>query len=220
MTIKTIALGGAAALALAGAAQAQSFEPKAAGRIMLNLRVTDVAPTADDAITTLAGAQTGLKAKVGDSVMPTIGLTYFFTDHIAAEVIAGTTKHTVKAHGPGTDVNVKDTWVLPPVVALQYHFMPKERFSPYVGAGVNYTVFYSEGGTRTPGVYKVDVDNAFGFALNIGVNIELAPNWLLNFDLKKLWLRPDLSVSTAVGTLGATANLDPWVVGAGVRYRF
>ena len=83
MNTKMIALAAGAALAVAGAAQAQTFQPKAAGHFMLNVRVTDVAPVGKHDIDTLAGASTGLKAQVSDSVMPTIGLTYFITDNIA-----------------------------------------------------------------------------------------------------------------------------------------
>ena len=215
MTIKTIALGAAAGLALAGAANAQSFEPKAAGRIMLNLRVTDVSPTADDAITTLAGAQTGLKAKVGDSVMPTIGLTYFITDHIAAEVIAGTTKHTVKAHGAGTDVNVKDTWVLPPVVALQYHFLPRERFSPYVGAGVNYMFFYD--GKNLNG-FHLKLKDGWGVAVQAGADYAIAGPWSANLDVKKIFF--DTTARDYVAGIHSRVKLDPWVISAGVGYKF
>ena len=84
----------AAALLAAGAAQAQDFQPKAKGDVVLNVRITDVAPSGSDPITTLAGASTGLRAKVGYDVMPTIGVTYFFTDHIAAEIIARSGEHT------------------------------------------------------------------------------------------------------------------------------
>ncbi|MFN6956664.1 MAG: OmpW/AlkL family protein, partial [Acetobacteraceae bacterium] len=101
-----------------------------------------------------------------------------------------------------------------------YHPLPAERFSPYVGVGVNWTMFYGEGGSRSPGVLDVDVRNAFGFALNAGLDIEVAPNWVVNLDVKKLFLRPDVRVDTALGRINANADLDPWIFGIGVRYRF
>jgi outer membrane protein len=133
ITRTALALG--VGLLLASAAQAQeAFAPKAKGTWMLNVRATDVSPDAGDPIVTATGAATGLRAEVGDNVMPTIGLSYFLTDKIAVEVIAGTTRHTVRAVGAGTDVEVHKTWVLPPVVSVQYHPYPAARFSPYVGA--------------------------------------------------------------------------------------
>ena len=109
MTAFRFALAGVAALALAGTAQAQDFQPKEKGTLMLNTRITSVAPDQKDPIVTAAGAATGLNAEVGDDVMPTIGLSYFLTDNVAVEVIAGTTKHDVKAKGGATDVLVHQT---------------------------------------------------------------------------------------------------------------
>jgi outer membrane protein len=64
----------------------------------------------------------------------------------------------------------------------------------------------------------VDVENSWGWALNAGVDYELSPHWAANFDVKKLFLRPDVSVNG--GAIGARADLDPWIIGPGVRYRF
>jgi outer membrane protein len=203
------------ALAVAGAAQAQDFQPKEKGTIVLNVRVTDVAPQGTDPITTLAGAPTGLKSKVGYDVMPTVGLTYFFTDHVAVEAIAGTTQHTVRAKGPGTDVKLKETWVLPPVVALQYHFAPKAKVSPYVGAGVNYMLFYA--GDDKNG-FDVNIDDGFGAALQAGVDVAIQGRWSANLDVKKIFFETD-AVDRTNG-VKTKVTLDPWVVSAGVGYRF
>ena len=104
MKINHFALAAAgAAVCLAGAAHAEDFTPKAAGTVMLNVRITDVDPTGSDPISTTAGAATGLNAKVSDTFIPSVGLSYFFTDNLAVEVIATTTKHTVKAQGGATN---------------------------------------------------------------------------------------------------------------------
>lgn len=215
MNYARFALAAGAALALAGAAQAQDFQPKTKGLVMLNVRVTDVAPDAGDAIKTGAGAATGLHADVKEDVMPTIGLSYFLTDHVAVEVIAGTTKHTVKAVGPGTNVAVHDTWVLPPVVALQYHFAPDARFSPYVGAGLNYMIFYSG---KDKNGFKVKLKDGVGYALQAGADYALKDKWSLNLDVKKVFF--DTRATINGGALTSKVKLDPWVVSAGVGYKF
>jgi len=204
-----------AALAAAGAAQAQDFQPKAKGGVVLNVRVTDIAPSGSDPITTLAGAATGLRAKAGYDVMPTIGVTYFLTDNLAVEAIAGTTQHTVRAKGPATDVAVKETWVLPPIVTLQYHFAPKARVSPYVGAGVNYMLFY--GGDNKNG-FHLKIDDGFGAALQAGVDIATRDRWTVNLDAKKVFFETD-AVDRASG-IKTKVTLNPWVLSAGVGYRF
>ena len=215
MNYARFALAAGAALALTGAAQAQDFQPKTKGLVMLNVRVTDVAPDAGDAIKTGAGAATGLHADVKEDVMPTIGLSYFLTDHVAVEVIAGTTKHTVKAVGPGTNVTVHDTWVLPPVVALQYHFAPDARFSPYVGAGLNYMIFYSG---KDKNGFKVKLKDGVGYALQAGADYALKDKWSLNLDVKKVFF--DTRATINGGALTSKVKLDPWVVSAGVGYKF
>lgn len=215
--MKTTAAGLAAGLALtlAGAAQAQDFQPKAAGTKMLNVRVTSVDPEAGDPITTLAGAATGLRAEVDTDVMPTIGLSYFFTDNVAVEVIAGTTKHTVTAKGPATDVKVKETWVLPPVVSLQYHFAPTAKVSPYVGAGVNYMIFYNGSDKNN---FDLDIDNGFGFALQAGVDVAVSGPWSANVDVKKVFFETDAADNR--NGVKSKVKLDPWVVSAGFGYKF
>jgi outer membrane protein len=206
----------AAGLLIASTAQAQeAFVPKAKGTWMLNVRATDVSPDAGDAIVTAGGAATGLKAEVNDDVMPTIGLSYFVTDKIAVEVIAGTTQHTVRAVGAGTDVEVHKTWVLPPVLSVQYHPYPAARFSPYVGAGLNYMLFY---GGKDKNGFKVKLDDGFGYALQAGADVALTGRYSLNVDVKKVWFETDAHIND--GALKSKVNLDPWVVSAGVGYRF
>ncbi|WP_454759163.1 OmpW/AlkL family protein [Caulobacter segnis] len=194
---------------------AQQITPKAKGDIVLNVRLTDVAPKAGDPIVTAAGAATGLKADVKDDLKPTIGLSYFLTDKLAVEVIAGTTRHTVKAVGAGTDVAVHKTWVLPPVVSLQYHPLPGARFSPYVGAGLNYMLFYSG---KDQNGFTVDLDNGFGYALQAGADMPINAAYSLNIDVKKVWFDTDTKING--GALTSKVKLDPLVVSVGFGRRF
>lgn len=216
MTTKLfLALTVAAGLGAAPALAAEPVTPKAKGDIVLNVRLTEVAPDAGNPILTSAGAATGLKADVNNDIKPTIGLSYFLTDKLALEVIAGTTQHTVKAVGPGTDVTVHKTWVLPPVVSLQYHPLPGARFSPYVGAGLNYMLFYS--GKDRNG-FTVDLDDGFGYALQAGADIPLNATYNLNLDVKKVWFDTDAKING--GALKSKVKLDPLVVSVGFGRRF
>jgi len=205
----------AALVGAAGAAHAEDFQAKTKGTIMLNVRVTDVSPDAGNSIQTAAGANTGLKADVKEDYKPTIGLSYFLTDHVAVEAIAGTTQHTVKATGPGTNVTVHKTWVLPPVVSLQYHFAPDAKISPYVGAGLNYMLFYSG---KDENGFKVKVKDGFGTALQAGVDIATVGKWSVNLDAKKVFFNTRATING--GTLTSKVKLDPWVLSAGVGYKF
>lgn len=209
------ALAGLAAACLAGGASAQDFQPKEKGLLMLNVRASGVLTDAENTVLTAANVDTGLKAKVGDDWKPTIGLTYFLTDNIAVEAIAGTTRHSVKAVAPGAEIPVHETWVLPPVVTLQYHFAPAAKVSPYVGAGLNYMLFYSG---KDKNGFKVDIDDGFGYALQAGVDVALKDRWSANLDVKKVFFETDASVDN--GLLKTKVELNPWVVSAGVGYKF
>ena len=211
MQLKLIA---AAALAIAATpVLAQEVRGKRAGDVVLGAGLIGVLPQSGGR-TTIGGTP-----EASDSVAPQLDLSYFLTPNLALNLIAATTRHDVEVRGTAIgDVDLGRVWVLPPTLTLQYHPLPGSRISPYVGAGVNYTVFYGEGGRRNPAVSKVDIENSFGWALNAGVDYEVAPNWLANLDVKRLFLQPDVSVNS--GAIRGRADLDPWVVGASVRYRF
>src|SRR3546814_3998146 len=92
--------------------------------------------------------------------------------------------------------------------------LPKSDFSPYLGAGVTYAVFYNE--DVAAGLRKVDYDNAWGVAFQAGFDYRLTDRWYFNADVKKILLNTDVTVTTSNGTvIRADTDLDPWVVGVG-----
>ncbi|MGM0454403.1 MAG: OmpW/AlkL family protein, partial [Thermodesulfobacteriota bacterium] len=115
-------------------------------------------------------------------------------------------------------VDLGDVWVIPPTLTLQYHFLPDEKFRPYIGAGVNYTIFTDPNKGVT--VNDTDYDNSFGYALQVGADIGLTEKFFLNFDLKKLYLETDADVKALGTTVSTDVDIDPWLVGAGIGYRF
>jgi outer membrane protein len=156
---------------------------------------------------------TSLKTGVDNSYVPEVDFTYFITRNISAELIAATAKHTVSANTS----KVGDTWVLPPTLTLQYHFTPDSQFSPYVGAGLNYSWFYGE--DVASGFTKMGVDGGLGYAVQAGFDYWINKNWGFNMDVKYIDLNVDVSVNN--GALHANnVELNPFVVGAGVSYRF
>jgi outer membrane protein len=214
------------ALALAAAVTANMTEPaaaqtaprgKQAGDIVVGLSAIGVLPTNGGHVDAIGG-----KPEASNSATAQLDFSYFFTPHIALNLIAATTQHDVSVRNSAIgNVDLGHVWALPPTLTLQLHPLPQSRLSPYAGLGVNYTVFYGEGGGRNRAVSDVSIGNSWGLALNAGVDYELAPRWALNFDVKKIFfLEPDVKVDTALGRINARADINPWVVGAGVRYRF
>lgn len=205
-------LAATSVLAMASAAAAEDFQPKTAGTLMVNFRATSVSTDVSAPIKTGAGVDTGLDASVSDDTIPSLGFTYFITDKVAVEAILGTSKHEVTATG---GIPVYDTWVLPPVVSVQYHPLPAARFSPYVGAGINYMLFYS--GDDKPG-FSTELDDGFGYALQAGADIAVQGPWSVNVDVKKVFFNTTANVNS--GALKADVDLDPWVVSVGFGRKF
>lgn len=205
--IMTAALAGAL-LTLGGGvsdARADGFNIEKEN-FMFRLRGIGVIPNEDQSLTG------GTTVDIDATVVPEFDITYFWTDHIATELILATTPHDVTVN-PATSLG--DVWLLPPTLTLQYHFTPEKTFSPYVGAGINYTFFYNE----DPGAFaSVDYDNSVGFALQAGFDYWVDENWGLNLDVKRLWL--DTDVNVAAGAVTGEVEIDPWIVGAGISYRF
>ncbi|MFO1015713.1 MAG: OmpW family outer membrane protein [Caulobacteraceae bacterium] len=215
MKVSHFALALAAGLAMAGAASAQDFEGPSKGSIVLDVRATVVDPEAGDPILTAANVDTTLDANVGTSTIPSLGIRYFVTDNIAAELILGTSRHTIDA----TTIPVATTWVLPPTLTLQYNFNPKGRVNPYVGAGVGYMMFYST--KDKTGFANTNVEDGFSTVLQAGVDVATTGRWSLNADVKKVFYSGTATTTQLPATaLHSDVKLDPWVVSLGIGYRF
>lgn len=161
----------------------------------------------------------GGEARVADDTVPELDIRYFLTDNIALETILGYTEHKVSAVGTQLgDVNLGSTKVLPPTVTLQYHFTGGRWFLPYVGAGLNYTVYFdSDAGDTVDVSYKDD----FGFALNLGFDYVLNENTYFNVDLKKYKLSTDTVIDAGdAGIATASVDLDPLALSVGFGWRF
>lgn len=164
------------------------------------------------------GGIAGSNLSYSDTVTPEFDISYFFTENIAAELILATTYANVDGTGAiGALGNVGKVWILPPTLTLQYHITHFGAFRPYVGAGLNYTVFYNQSVGSADALH---VKNTFGAALQVGFDYMVDRHWGVNVDVKKLFLEPDFTVKVAGADLKGKAKLDPWLIGAGVTYRF
>ena len=199
--MKLAAIAGVAGLALGMVAPVQADQ----GDWLARARLLQIRPSVSSSIGTL---------DVSNEVTPEVDFSYFFTENLAAELILATQRHTVKNAG----VDLGKVSHLPPTVTLQYHFMPKETFRPYVGAGLNYTRFYSTGLALNGTPLTVD-QNSWGGALQAGFDVALDKKWFLNFDVKKVYIKTDVKFATT-GAFVSTLKLDPVIIGLGVGMKF
>lgn len=196
----------------AGCAQA------AEGDWLVRVRALQMSPSNDNSTTTVVPALGEVKAE--DKLFPEVDISYFFTPHIAAELILTVPqKHDVELGG----VNIGSVKHLPPTLTLQYHFNPAGTIRPYAGIGLNYTRFSSvklDAGTVLGGSVPLRVDrSSFGWAAQIGVDIQLAPQWFLNLDAKYVKIDTDIAVKGA-GIPVTKLDIDPLLLSVGLGYRF
>jgi len=172
-------------------------------RWMIGLRAIGIYP--DDS-STIPGVS------VDSAWTAELDFTYFLNPNLAVELIAATAKHQVNLNGQ----EIGKVGVVPPTLTLQYHFTQFGAWKPYVGAGVNYTYFYD----RDLANDTLELGrSSWGAALQGGVDYMFNKNWALNFDVKYLWIDTDVEVKSTGAKVG-DVDINPWVFGVGVRYRF
>lgn len=171
-----------------------------AGEIMVRARAVNI-----NWHNSTSGALTTLGAAAANKTIPEVDLSYFFTSHIAAELILTYPQKVTINPGLGS---VK---ALPPILTVQYHFMPDSAsFRPYVGAGLNYTRFSSY--SLVNGL--TGSSSSTGFAMQAGFDVPVTDTMTFNVDLKKTYIKTD--ISAGAGTL----KLDPVLIGVGLGWKF
>lgn len=191
----------------------------------------------------------GYQIDVGNNTRPVFNLTWMATDRVGVELLAAWPfKHNIRGDEALTGLGkLGDTKHLPPVLGLQYHFLPNERFRPYAGLGLNYTYFFDE--STTPALHEgiigtsnaalgtsysggdtsMNIRNSFGVALQVGADIQLNDTLFLNFDLRWIDITADARLTTrTIDTNGnevtlnsrVKADIDPWVFSTTVGFRF
>ncbi len=210
---------------LACAAFAAASTPAFAeqGDWLVRLRGIVVAPTETSSAVTPGFPDATVS--VSNAVMPELDFTYFLADNLGAELILATTPHDISGEGSLVGLGkIADTMALPPTLTLQYHFLPNAEVRPYVGVGVNYTIFYSEDATMAlidaVGPTAVSLDDSVGVAFQAGVDIDITERIFFNADIKYIDIDTTATLNSG-GTINTVdVELDPIVAGVGVGIRF
>ena len=219
---------------------APSFAMAEAGDIVVRLRATHISPdessklgeqtdksyAGNPSAAALYGSSTA-NLKVDSNTIPELDISYYFTKNIAAELILALgTKHDVSI-SPGNGAVSKDLGsvnLLPPTLTLQWHFNPDQMFDPYVGAGISYVRAMDNGLTArtSSAAYPIRIDrDSFGPAIQAGFDVNLQDRWLVNFDVKKIWVETDVKLDLGTGYRKIDElDIDPWVVSVGFGKKF
>lgn len=180
-------------------------------KLQFRLRAIDVIPNESATIEAIGG-----DVELSSAIVPELDITYFFTPNWSAELILGTTKHDVTAVGTAAgDLDLGSVKLLPPTLTGQYHF-GTEGFIPYLGAGLNMTLYY--GVDEGPVADNVEYATSIGYAFQGGFDYMLNDKWFINVDVKRLFLSTTATVdaTTALGaTVDADVDIHPWIFGIG-----
>lgn len=204
-TATVLAVGLALVAGMASASAAQAAED---GPFLVRLRAVNLDSANKDS--------TALDLTVNDKVFPELDLSYFFTPNIALElVLTYPQEHTIRSGG----AEIGTLKHLPPTLLAQYHFTNFGKFKPYLGIGLNYTIFSDV--DFSPAVNaalhpKLD-GHSVGWAAQVGFDYAITPSIYLNVDVKKVKIGTDV---TANGVKVGEFKVDPWLFGIGVGYRF
>jgi len=226
LMLANTALGGAAMMLAATPAMAQDDDR--AGDIQVKLLATAVLPDGKitDINVNLPGLPASLQTKANDNVTPTIAIEYFVTNNISIETIAGMTQHDVDTTAglPAGAELVSNAKLIPATVTAKYHF-DLGGLKPYVGAGPAYFLWVGDdpGAATLPlGVTETNLSNELGLALQAGFDLPVNDKGLgISVDVKRYFI--DTTARWFVGNTLAIETehkLDPWVISAGLSYRF
>lgn len=186
------------------------------GTWTIGIGAHNVAPKSNNG--TLTATPLGnLRMDVGNNLRPTITAEYFLKDNLGVEVLAALPfQHDIDVAGVG---KVGSTKHLPPTVSLQYHF-GQGKLRPFVGAGVNYTRFFS---TRTEGPIagtSLSLSDSWGLAGHVGIDFKLGEKAALRVDYRTIDIDTKVKLNGAnLGTRN-TVNIDPSVYGVAYVFAF
>ncbi len=183
---------------------------------LVRLRVLGVLPDPGARLSAAGVPLAGAKVGITDSAIPELDISYFFTKTIAAELILGVTRHGIQGAGTLAGTRIGTTWILPPTLTLQYHVDGLGPLKPYLGAGVTYSVFFGE--RERGGFTAFRLSNSVAPALQAGFDYMLDEHWGVNVDVKKIFL--DTRVKLNAGVVRGRVDIDPWIVGGGITYKF
>ena len=224
--INSLVVGSLLATGLAcGTGSAIAYE---AGDIILRAGIASVQPDEDSSALKLDGvALAGTSAGVDNNEQLGLTGTYMLTSNLGLGLLAATPfDHDIKANGLAGGTDAGSAKHLPPTLTLQYFPMDSaSAFQPYVGIGVNYTVFFSEDVDSDLeailGKGDLDIDDSIGLAAQVGFDYAIDENWLLNASVWYIDIDTDAEFKFDSGSrVKADVDIDPWVYMVGVGYKF
>jgi outer membrane protein len=169
------------------------------------------------------------KATVGSDTQLGLNFAYMLTDHFGVELLAATPfTHSVGIRGASgvgaADGKLLNTKLLPPTLSLVYYPLKSSyAFQPYVGFGVNYTMFLDtdlKNSRQANGFSDAKMSNSWGWAAQFGADYMLTDSIMVNAQVRYIDISTQARVHLAGHEVKADVNVDPWVYMVGLGYKF
>jgi outer membrane protein len=191
------------------------------GDWVVRVGATKVSPDEDSGNVFIGGTDLGSGVSVDDSTQLGINVAYFIKQNWAIELLAATPfSHDIELTGTKL-VNAKQ---LPPSLTANYFFNDTNAvFQPYVGAGINYTLFFDESFTqanRDAGFSDIDLDASFGVTIQAGFDYMIHDSWLFNASVRWIDIDTDATFDLAGAPGSVSVDIDPFVYTVSFGYRF
>jgi outer membrane protein len=192
----------------------------------------------------------GTEAQVASDTQLGLTFNYMFSNRLGIEVLASTPfSHTITADlaaagisGLG-DVVAGEAKHLPPTLSVIFYPLATNDSSiqPYLGLGINFTVFLQErvdqsledgipviasalgtdlGVSTLP--MKLDLDDSWGLAAQIGIDVALNQKWHLNTSIRWIDIDTEATFSSAGTDIISVDDvaIDPYVYQINLGYKF
>lgn len=201
------------------AVPAFAYDP---GDMILRAGLTKVAPDESSSNVFIGSTDVGVGVNVDNNTQLGLNFAYFINANWAIEVLAATPfDHDIGLNTVGALGSTKH---LPPTVSANYHFMDANSpFQPYIGVGVNYTVFFDEEFTSAnvdAGFADLSLDNSFGLSYQVGIDYMLNEKWFVNASARFIDIDTEATF-TNNGTAGRVdVDIDPYVYSLTIGYKF
>ncbi len=216
MTYRRYRSGGAAAVLAMGLGLMSGHAPAEPGEWRVRAGIGHVSPQADsEPLPGLAGSS----VDVDSASQLVLNVTYFWTERMAVELLGALPfQHEIEGAGSLSGLGeVAEIKHLPPTLSVQYHFGPVGAVRPYLGAGLNYTIFFDEETTGALSGRDIELDDSLGLAAQLGADVRLNGDWFVNGDLRYL----DIGTEAEIEGIGSfDVDIDPWVFTLAVGRRF
>lgn len=184
-------------------------QPVLAQEWFVRAGATYVDPSSDN------GNLAGLPADISSDTQLGITFGYHLNPNVAFELLAATPfSHSVSLQGLGEVATFKQ---LPPTLNVQYYFLPEGKVSPYLGAGLNYTMVYDVDAVGALAGQNVEIGDSWGMDGQLGLRFNFSNHWDMTVDARYIGIDAGVKLN---GVNIGTADVNPMVYSLMVGKRF